>query len=346
MFNDVVILIPSYEPDNTIISLTNDLLDQGLNVLVVNDGSSSGYDHIFDSLNKQIITLKYDKNKGKGYALKYGFKNVLNYYPECKYVITADGDGQHKVSDILLIYQKMKATNDLTFGVREFTNDVPFRSKFGNNFSKFTRSLTTKEYILDDQCGLRGFPIRYLRVLGKIKGNRYEYEMNQIMLFQHKHYKINYLIIETVYINENQNSHFHPFRDMFRIQCIIFYHSIMSLIALAFTITAFELLIHFTNLHPMLCFLIGECSGFTILFALLSARYATFHTVYRLKKEGLFFLIRLAISFLIFTGCYFLFGGINSAIYGPIIMFLVEFANVLFSYLVMKGKRNRGKRSF
>lgn len=339
MFEDVAILIPSYEPDEAITGLTDELISEGFNCLIVNDGSKNDYDQIFNSINKKVVILKYNKNKGKGYALKYGIKNVLSYFPECKYIITADGDGQHKVSDIKLVYNKLKETNDLVFGVREFTNDVPFRSRFGNNFSKFTRSLTTKEYILDDQCGLRGFPIRYLRVLGKIKGNRYEYEMNQIMLFQHKHYKINYLKIETVYLNDNSSSHFHPFRDMFRIQCIIFHHSIMSLIALIATITIFELLIHFTNLNHILNFFIAEWAGFTLLFALLSARYATFHTWYRLKKEFLFFLIRLILSLGIFTGCYFLFGKNNSSIYGPIIMFLVEFANVLFSYLIMKGKK-------
>ena len=45
--------------------------------------------------------LKYEKNKGKGGAMKYGFKHLKSLFPNYEYVITVDGDGQHSLKDII-----------------------------------------------------------------------------------------------------------------------------------------------------------------------------------------------------------------------------------------------------
>ena len=42
-----LVLIPAYEPDQQLISLTRQLHAQGLQVLVVNDGSGTEYQNIF-----------------------------------------------------------------------------------------------------------------------------------------------------------------------------------------------------------------------------------------------------------------------------------------------------------
>ena len=181
---DAVILIPSYEPDDLLVNVVKELRDNDFPILVVNDGSGPEFDRVFEQVLDQVKYLKFDKNKGKGAAMKYGYANLLKLYPDAKYVITADGDGQHSLKDIIRVYEKLVETNELVFGVRHFGREVPFRSRFGNDFSKTTRSLLTKQYIQDDQCGLRGFPIRYLPDLVKIAGNRYEYEMNQMVVFQ------------------------------------------------------------------------------------------------------------------------------------------------------------------
>ena len=227
---DAVILIPSYEPDDLLINVVNELVQEDFPILVVNDGSGKEFDRVFDIIKDKVKYLSYEKNKGKGAAMKYGYKELLKLYPDAKYVITADGDGQHGTKDIIRVYDKLVQTDQLVFGVRHFGRDVPFRSRFGNDFSKTTRSLLTKQYIQDDQCGLRGFPIRYLPDLIKIKGNRYEYEMNQMVAFQLMQAPLYTLEIETIYLDHNSRSHFKPFRDTFRIQTIIFLHAIPAII--------------------------------------------------------------------------------------------------------------------
>ena len=230
MKKDATVLIPSYEPDVLLIQTVKSILDEGFNVLVVNDGSSSEYDAVFDEIKPMVSYLKQEPNKGKGAALKLGFSKVLEFYPETKYIITADGDGQHATKDIVKIYEALKDKDELVFGVRHFNRKVPFRSRFGNDWSKLSRSTLTKQYISDDQCGLRGFPVRYLDELIKIKGSRYEYEMNEITSFQLKQYPIYTMPIETIYLDGNSRSHFSPFLDTCRIQGIILIHSIPAIL--------------------------------------------------------------------------------------------------------------------
>ncbi len=227
---NAVILIPSFEPDKLLIDTVKSLYNEDFPILLVNDGSGDEYDEIFNEVLPYVTYFKQPKNKGKGAALKLGFKNLLENFPEAKYVITVDGDGQHGIKDVLKVYEALEEENELIFGVRRFNKKVPFRSRFGNDWSKVSRSLLTKQYIADDQCGLRGFPIRYLDELIKVKGNRYEYEMNQVVLFQLKQYIIYSIPIETIYLDDNSRSHFSPFLDTCRIQGRILLRSIISIL--------------------------------------------------------------------------------------------------------------------
>ena len=90
---EAVVLIPSYEPDDLLVNVVNELIENDFPVLVVNDGSGPEFDHIFEQVINKVKYLKFDHNCGKGAAMKYGYRELLNLYPDAKYVITADGDG-------------------------------------------------------------------------------------------------------------------------------------------------------------------------------------------------------------------------------------------------------------
>ena len=303
-----VILIPSYEPDELLINTIHELKEAGFPILVVNDGSSSEFDPIFDKIKDDVKYLSYEKNHGKGYAMKYGYRHLLELYPDAKFVITADGDGQHSTKDIIAVHEEMEKYNELVFGVRNFGKDVPARSKAGNNFSKATRSLLTKTYIADDQCGLRGFPVRYIPELLKIKGNRYEYEMNEIVLFQIKQYPMITIPIETIYLDSNSRSHFRPFRDTMKIQSIILMNSIISLLTLGlyifglifltnkgyFHLESSFLVEHGINIETNTCLsiIVASTLSFIFYYLLISIFYPTKTPFRRLWKELLFAAIR------------------------------------------------------
>ena len=69
---ETVILVPSYEPDELLVNTVKGLFDAGFNVLIVNDGSKSDFDKTFKEASKYAEYIGYEKNRGKGYALKYG----------------------------------------------------------------------------------------------------------------------------------------------------------------------------------------------------------------------------------------------------------------------------------
>ena len=299
MLNDVVILIPSYEPDHYLVNVVKELNKEGFPILIVNDGSGQEYDEVFNSVKDLVEYIKYEKNKGKGGALKKGYKNILSLFPEAKFVITADGDGQHSIKDIKRMYELLKENDELVLGVRIFDKNVPFRSRFGNEWSKFNRGILTKQYIEDDQCGLRGFPVRYLPELIKIKGQRYEYEMNQLTSFQLRDYRIITMPIDVIYIDGNSKSHFSNFTDTVRIHSRIIIPGIPSIICFLLTMASLLTLYHFNySFYHLMVF--PAYLVWSLFYALLlSFVHPSNNPIKRMLKELLFTTVKMTSVFML-----------------------------------------------
>ena len=245
--NDTYILIPAYKPDQLMINLLQNLKKEGFDVVVVNDGSGEEYNKVFEEAKEYALVLNQDRNRGKGAALRFGY-SYINLNPnEHKYVITCDCDGQHAVKDIIKIDDKLRETNNVVFGCRKFDKSVPKRSRTGNFMSRLCRTLITKDYIGDDQCGLRGYPIKMLYNLVPIQGNHYEYEMGVVCNLQMKKMKIEEVPIETIYINNNSSSHFKPNLDTFRIQRTIWLNAISPLVCALLSMALLLVLTTITN---------------------------------------------------------------------------------------------------
>ena len=335
---ETVILVPSYEPDELLVNTVKGLFDSGFNVLIVNDGSSSEYDKTFEEASKYGKYLSYEKNHGKGYALKYGYKNILKEYPDTKYVITCDGDGQHALKDIIRVNEKLNETDELVLGVRIFDKSVPFRSKVGNIWSKVTRGLATKQYVDDDQCGLRGYPVRYLDELIKIKGNRYEYEMNQLTAFQLRQYTINSLPIDVIYLDGNSRSHFSQFMDTMRIQFKIFFKGLPALICLCLLIGGLITLYHFGYGYYHLPVLGGYLASTALYLILIGIIQPSQKPLHRALKELFYALIKMVFVF----GMMWLFCNvIHLSFYAgiPLFTFIACWFNLLLPLLFKKENK-------
>lgn len=245
--NDTYILMPAYKPDHLMIELLKKLKSEDFDVVIVNDGSGEQFNDIFEEAKQYALVLNQDMNRGKGAALRFGF-SYINLNPQGhNYVITCDCDGQHAVNDIVRVDDKLRETNNVVFGCRKFDKSVPKRSRAGNFMSRLCRTLITKDYIGDDQCGLRGFPIKMLYNLVPIPGNHYEYEMGVVCNLQMKKMKIEELPIETIYIDNNSSSHFSPRLDTFRIQRTIWLNAIGPLVSV---LLSMALLLVLTVLLP------------------------------------------------------------------------------------------------
>ena len=151
-----VVLIPAYKPDERLIDLTRELIvDNGLDVLLVDDGGQETFRHIFDACRELGAEVAvHAVNMGKGRALKTGINAAMLKWPDMAGIVTADADGQHTPGDILRLIDALHEHPDkLVLGSREFTGDVPFKSRWGNRITRFVYALASGVKVGDTQTG-------------------------------------------------------------------------------------------------------------------------------------------------------------------------------------------------
>lgn len=228
---ETVILIPAYKPDQALIRVTRELFQLGFSVLVVNDGSGESFYPTLEAAREYATVIGYDTNRGKGYALRYGIAQIAERYPECRYIITADADGQHAPKDIVRVAEVLRQEGGLVLGCRHFVGEVPLRSRLGNGITRAVYAISSGVRVQDTQTGLRGMEMSMKDWLLSIEGDRYEYEMNMLLQAAKKKIPIHEVSIDTIYENNNEGSHFHPFRDSIRIYSKILKYSAASILS-------------------------------------------------------------------------------------------------------------------
>ncbi|MFJ5956787.1 GtrA family protein [Paenarthrobacter sp. NPDC092416] len=216
----MIILIPAYEPDHQLINLVHTIqaADPWLSIVVVDDGSGPDYQDVFDDAARLgCHVLRYAVNGGKGHALKSGFGFIASQFPGHD-VVCADSDGQHGVADILAVADRVRGVAAaMVLGTRDFTGNVPARSKIGNTVTRWLFRLATGQKVSDTQTGLRGYRADMLPWLVSVRGERYEYELNLLLEAKRAGYGIETVDVTTVYLDHNSGSHFRPVADSIRI---------------------------------------------------------------------------------------------------------------------------------
>jgi len=219
----MIILVPAYEPGDSLVRIVRELRDDSpwSIVLVVDDGSGPAYAPVFDAARAQgAEVIGYNRNRGKGYALRTGFRHVLAHYPD-EAVVTADSDGQHRVVDIVRVAERVSAQVDgppaIVLGGRRFAGEVPLRSRFGNSVSRVAFRLAAGLRIGDTQTGLRGFSAGTLPWALTVGGDRFEYETRMLLATREAGIGIEEIEIDTVYLEHNASSHFRPVVDSIRV---------------------------------------------------------------------------------------------------------------------------------
>ena len=233
---DVIIIIPAYRPDAKLVALAKELAAAGYGgIVVVDDGSGENSRAVFDAVRPLVdAILVHEVNRGKGAALKTAFAFIRCRYPEAAAAVTVDADGQHRPADILAVARTaVRHPGALTVGVRAFSGRVPLRSRFGNAWSRWTFFLLTRIWISDTQTGLRGIPAKFFRRMLCIPGSRYEYEMRMLADARNYDEEPVEVPIETVYLEGNASSHFHPVRDALRTQWALVMFCVSSVLAFA-----------------------------------------------------------------------------------------------------------------
>lgn len=219
---DVVVLIPSLHPDHLLPEYVDDLIAHGFTrILVVDDGSGPEYAPLFDDLKTRpaCTVIGYPVNGGKGHALKHGIRYIQQNWPDTPGIVTADSDGQHTAPDLLKVTQAVaEHPGTLVLGSRDFKADnVPGKSQAGNRLTSFFFALLYGKWLPDTQTGLRGFTMDLAPLMLEVPGDRFEYEMNMLILASSRHIGFHLVTIQTIYLEENRRTHFRPFHDSVRI---------------------------------------------------------------------------------------------------------------------------------
>jgi len=91
------VIVPTYNNDHSLRAFLTELVTYTNNIIVINDGSTDTTNEILKDFESLDIVL-HDINRGKGIALKTGFKRAEEKAYE--YAITIDSDGQHYPADL------------------------------------------------------------------------------------------------------------------------------------------------------------------------------------------------------------------------------------------------------
>ena len=217
-----VVVIPAYQPDEQLGLLVSELVQHELGILVVDDGSGPDYNTIFETISSDAVVIHSEENMGKGAALKKGFSVLNQYFPDCEWVITADADGQHSVTDILRVAGQCEGRLRYLLTVRESTKEMPFKSKLGNTLSRFVYTILNNHYFKDNQSGLRAFSKDELEVMLSAGGDAYDYELNALCYADKTGIPMKTMPVETLYFNGNSKTHFNAFKETLRIYLQLF----------------------------------------------------------------------------------------------------------------------------
>lgn len=283
---NVPVLIPTYDPTERMLEVVKSLISAGFGrIIIVDDGSRADCAPIFAALEElpECVVLHHEVNRGKGRGLKTGFEYILANMPDCCGVVTTDDDGQHAPEDILRCAEKMQQTGRAVLGARDFSGeDVPARSRLGNNCTRFVFRALCGIKITDTQTGLRALPVSVLPALVKLSGERFEYETNMLLEMKRLGYSFDEIKIQTIYNDNNSGSHFHPLRDSIKIYAVIFRFMLSSGLCSLIDIGLFTLI------NLLTAPLFGGREELRILTATVGARVVSSLVNFLVNRSGVF----------------------------------------------------------
>lgn len=214
----ICVIIPTYNNEKTLRRVINGVLLFTDKIIIVNDGSTDSTINILKDYH-ELSQIHFDKNKGKGMALRAGFSEAkrLGFL----HAITIDSDGQH-FPDNLPLFEKEILENEhpvLLIGSRNMMQEnVPKKSSFGNKFSNFWFWFETGKTLTDTQSGFRSYPL--MQIPNRFFTPKFEFEIEVIVRSSWKGIEVKNIPIDVLYDPTERVSHFRPFKDFTRISVL------------------------------------------------------------------------------------------------------------------------------
>jgi glycosyltransferase involved in cell wall biosynthesis len=218
MTSRFAVLIPAYNAARLIEPVIRAAREQLDHVVVIDDGSHDGTADVARSAGATVVS--HEVNRGKGAALKTGFKWACDQALEG--IITLDADGQHLPREIPKFIDCYEKTNgDLIIGGRAhlFGQMLPRRRK-ANRFSAWTIAAASRTNITDSQSGYRLYSTRLLRSV-RLKSNGFAMESEIIVRAGRGGFKVITTPIDLGFVDGQSTSHYQPVKDTLRIAAFV-----------------------------------------------------------------------------------------------------------------------------
>jgi glycosyltransferase involved in cell wall biosynthesis len=211
---DIVVLIPAYNEAATIRDLVERTLKIVPSVVVVDDGSG---DNTTTQLHELPITLlRNPRRVGKSASLWKGIDHALAH--GAKFVVTLDGDGQHRPEDIGRLLDVAKRFPDnIVIGARlHDKKSFPPRRYYANRLACFAISWAAGYAIADTQSGFRVYPTTLLQRLTRrdVSGNGFVFESEILIAAGELGLQSVAVSIPGMYPQAARASYFRPVRDI------------------------------------------------------------------------------------------------------------------------------------
>ena len=185
----------------------------GVEIIVVNDGSTDDTDEVVKEANVRCVTHEY--SLGNGAAIKSGARAAKG-----EVIVFMDGDGQHDPGQIRLLLEKIDLGADLVVGARHSGGQANIGRSLANKFYNWFASLITGFKIQDLTSGFRAVNANKFRQFLNLLPNGFSYPTTSTMAFLRSGYRVKFVPIEVA--KREGKSHLRPIRDGIRFLLIIF----------------------------------------------------------------------------------------------------------------------------
>lgn len=226
------VVIPAYRPDVRLHNLIEGLNEEDVRFVVVDDGSGVSFASVFRRIEKDfdnVTVIRHSLNRGKGHALKSAFDYISRICKPRDGVLTIDADGERFIENAKRVAAAWREDpSSFVIGSRLIRGKVPFKSRFLTGVTKSFFAITTGVRVNDILSGVRAFSVDLIPELMKQRGERYDFEIAELLYAAQNHITIKEIPFETEYVSDSRSAHFRLFRDSWLIYKMIFVFMLSS----------------------------------------------------------------------------------------------------------------------
>ena len=205
------VVIPCRNEEASIAGLVRAVRQYFELVVVVDDNSSDETAARAIEAGAQVV--RREQNPGKGAALKAGVAAALAQ--DCAWVMTLDGDGQHRPEDIPALLRCAEETGaSLVIGNRmPGAEAIPWLRRSVNRWMSRQISQFAGRFLPDSQCGFRLINLKAWGAL-RLETDHYEIESEMLLAFVQAGYRVEFVPIHV--IGRGRRSQIDPVKDTWR----------------------------------------------------------------------------------------------------------------------------------